>query len=81
MKKIKIKKILRVIIIVFISMVGVFSYSNSLINSKLNSDIKNPSEYSSMIILGAGIWGDRVSPQLKLRLDTAIELIDDLLQL
>ena len=41
------------------------------------SELKNNNDYDCILVLGAGIWGDRPSPMLQDRLDEAIKLYED----
>lgn len=40
------------------------------------SSLKNKNDYDCIIVLGAGIWGDKPSPMLQDRLDEAIKLYE-----
>lgn len=44
------------------------------IRSEWNAIIEDPASVDVLIVLGAGVWGDQPSPQLKLRLETAAAL-------
>ena len=41
------------------------------------SELKNKNDYDCIIVLGAGIWGDKPSPMLQDRLDEAIKLYEE----
>lgn len=41
------------------------------------SNLKNKNDYDCIIVLGAGIWGDKPSPMLQDRLDEAIKLYEE----
>jgi uncharacterized SAM-binding protein YcdF (DUF218 family) len=47
------------------------------IRSEWNSTIEEPSSIDLLIVLGAGVWGDQPSPQLKLRLQTAAKIFEE----
>ncbi|MCK8060254.1 MULTISPECIES: YdcF family protein [unclassified Fusibacter] len=70
-KKISIRLIAGVIIFV----IFIISSTYPLIHSEKTSEIEDLSNTDILIVLGAGLWGDRVSPQLALRLKTAFEII------
>lgn len=70
-----INKMKRLIVFMFICFFIVLVISFSLIQSEKKSDIEDISKIDTIIVLGAGLWGDQVSPQLRLRLTTAYELL------
>ena len=76
MSKGKIKILMIAILIIGVSLIGILLASQSLIKSEMNATVENIEDIDVMIVLGAGLWGDKVSPQLRLRLDTAMELIE-----
>lgn len=45
--------------------------SFTAIRSEWESTIEDPDSIDILIVLGAGVWGDQPSPQLKLRIETA----------
>ena len=46
------------------------------IRSEWSSTIEDPSSIDLLLVLGAGVWGTQPSPQLKLRLETAADIIE-----
>ena len=77
------KKILKIVlIIIFIVAVLVLSINFYVILSTKKQILKD-SEYSNLkdidciLVLGAGVWGDRPSPMLEDRLNTAIMLYEE----
>jgi len=77
------KKILKIgLIIIFIVAVLVLSINFYVILSTKKQILKD-SEYSNLkdidciLVLGAGVWGDRPSPMLEDRLNTAIMLYEE----
>lgn len=76
----KIIKYMMILIIIAITLVlsinfyVILSTKNQIIT--LDS-IKNNNEYDCILVLGAGIWGDRPSPMLQDRLDEAINLYNE----
>ena len=62
-----------VCLVLFINFYVVFSTKKQIISF---SEIKNNSDYDCIIVLGAGIWGDKPSPMLQDRLDEAIKLYE-----
>lgn len=57
-------------------LIGLIAFTSSLlaIRSEWNATINEPDSIHVLIVLGAGVWGDRPSPQLQLRLETAASL-------
>ncbi len=57
-------------------LIGLIACTSSLlaIRSEWNAAINEPDSIDVLIVLGAGVWGDRPSPQLQLRLETAASL-------
>lgn len=75
----KIIKYLIVLIILGISIVLSINYYVILSTKKQIvdlSNLKNNNDYDCIIVLGAGIWGDKPSPMLQDRLDEAIKLYE-----
>lgn len=70
-------KLMRICIILGILISIMLMTSLYLIDSESDSLVSNIDEVDVLIVLGAGIWGDQVSPQLALRLDTAMALISE----
>ena len=73
----KIIKYLIILIIIGITIVLSINFYVILSTQKqilTYSNIKNNNEYDCILVLGAGIWGDRPSPMLQDRLDEAIKL-------
>lgn len=67
--------ILRVIGLFFIIVFCVMGLSYYSIISEKNATIDHIHKTEAIVILGAGLWGDQVSPQLGLRLQTAYDLM------
>lgn len=55
----------------------VSSLSYFAIRSEWDSTIEDPSDIDVLVVLGAGVWGDQPSPQLKLRLKTAAKVFKE----
>lgn len=75
----KIIKYLIILIIVGISIVLSINFYVILSTKKQIvdlSNLKNKNDYDCIIVLGAGIWGDKPSPMLQDRLDEAIKLYE-----
>jgi vancomycin permeability regulator SanA len=76
----KIIKYIVILIIVTITLVISINFYVILSTKKqiitLDS-IKNNNEYDCILVLGAGIWGDKPSPMLQDRLDEAINLYNE----
>jgi vancomycin permeability regulator SanA len=75
----RIIKYLIILIIVGISIVLSINFYVILSTKKQIvdlSNLKNKNDYDCIIVLGAGIWGDKPSPMLQDRLDTAIQLYE-----
>ena len=68
----RIIKYLTILIIVGISIV--LSTKKQIVDL---SYLKNKNDYDCIIVLGAGIWGDKPSPMLQDRLDEAIKLYEE----
>lgn len=76
MKSISFKnKIKKLVILMSICLLLILLTSFALIQSGKRSNIDDISKIDTVIVLGAGLWGDQVSPQLELRLITAYELL------
>ena len=76
----RIIKYLIILIIVGISIVLSINFYVILSTKKQIvdlSNLKNKNDYDCIIVLGAGIWGDRPSPMLQDRLDEAIKLYEE----
>ena len=72
------KIIITIIIIVLIASLIPLSINFYVVGStkkQINTTIKD--EVDCILVLGAGIWGDKPSPMLQDRLDTAIKLYKD----
>ncbi len=68
-----------IVLLVLIVLVITIAWTN--INGEKTSKFENINNLETVIVLGAGLWGDKVSPQLALRLDETImvsELNNDL---
>ena len=70
-------KVIRLFIVFAVIVSIVLLSSLYLIDSESDSVVANVDEVDVLIVLGAGLWGDQVSPQLALRLNTAMELITE----
>jgi len=68
---------MKLIKLLFVLLIAVLFTSFILIQSENESDIEEISEIDAIIVLGAGIWGNQVSPQLELRLKTAYEILNE----
>lgn len=66
--------IIAITIILSINFYVVLSTKKQIV---LLDDIKNKNDYDCIIVLGAGIWGDKPSPMLQDRLDEAIKLYNE----
>ncbi|MBE6146242.1 MAG: SanA protein [Firmicutes bacterium] len=76
----RIIKYLIILIIVGISIVLSINFYVILSTKKQIVDLsylKNKNDYDCIIVLGAGIWGDKPSPMLQDRLDEAIKLYEE----
>lgn len=76
----RIIKYLIILIIVGISTVLSINFYVILSTKKQivdSSNLKNKNDYDCIIVLGAGIWGDKPSPMLQDRLDEAIKLYEE----
>jgi vancomycin permeability regulator SanA len=75
----KIIKYLIILIVVGISIILSINFYVILSTKKQItnlSELKNKNDYDCIIVLGAGIWGDKPSPMLQDRLDEAIKLYE-----
>lgn len=75
----KIIKYLIILIVVGISIILSINFYVILSTKKQIvdlSNLKNKNDYDCIIVLGAGIWGDKPSPMLQDRLDEAIKLYE-----
>ncbi len=78
MKKIiKYSLILIIILITIILSINFYVVLSTKKQIVLLDDIKNKNDYDCIIVLGAGIWGDKPSPMLQDRLDEAIKLYNE----
>lgn len=68
----KFKKFALILVLMFV-MVWILPYM--LIQSSKGDKVEQAEEIDVMIVLGSGLWGDKVSPQLSLRLDAAESLL------
>ena len=76
----KIIKYTLILIIIAITIILSINFYIVLSTKKqivLLDDIKNKNDYDCIIVLGAGIWGDKPSPMLQDRLDEAIKLYNE----
>ena len=76
----KIIKYLIILIVVGISIILSINFYVILSTKKQIvdlSNLKNKNDYDCIIVLGAGIWGDKPSPMLQDRLDEAIKLYEE----
>lgn len=77
------KKILKYLIIVLFILVIIILSINFYVSQTTKKQIIEDNDYSKIedadciIVLGAGIWGDKPSPMLEDRLQTAIKLYQD----
>ena len=77
------KKVLKYLLIVFICLMLLLFSLNIYVTSSTKKQIVNKNDYSKLndidciVVLGAGIWGDKPSPLLQDRLDTAISLYEN----
>lgn len=77
------KKIIKyLIILIVIGILTVLSINFYVVLSTKKqitnlSELKNKNDYDCIIVLGAGIWGDKPSPMLQDRLDEAIKLYEE----
>lgn len=65
----------KVMIFGLITGITCVSILSALILSEVNSTVNDHEQSDYIVILGAGLVGDQVSDRLKIRLDTAIEII------
>ena len=75
----KIIKYLIILIVVGISIILSINFYVILSTKKQItnlSELKNKNDYDCILVLGAGIWGDKPSPMLQDRLDEAIKLYE-----
>lgn len=66
--------IIGIILVLSINFYVVLSTKKQIIEP---STIKNNNEYDCILVLGAGVWGDKPSPMLQDRLDEAIKLYEN----
>ena len=77
------KKIIKyLIILIVVGIITVLSINFYVILSTKKqitnlNELKNKNDYDCIIVLGAGIWGDKPSPMLQDRLDEAIKLYEE----
>ena len=77
------KKVLKYLLIVLICLMLLVFSLNIYVTSSTKKQIINKNDYSKLndidciVVLGAGIWGDKPSPLLQDRLDTAISLYEN----
>ena len=77
------KKVLKYLLIVLICLMLLVFSLNIYVTSSTKKQIVNKNDYSKLndidciVVLGAGIWGDKPSPLLQDRLDTAISLYEN----
>jgi len=64
----------RLLIAMLILAIVACSLSFLAIRSEWNARIEEPDSIDVLIVLGAGVWGNRPSPQLQLRLESAASL-------
>lgn len=82
MKK-KLLKILLILLVIAIAMMIIIFVINGYVKSSTKSQILEEGEYSTLkdvdciLVLGAGVWGDRPSPMLEDRLLEGIKLYKD----
>lgn len=74
------KKMIKILLIVFIALIAIVFIINHFVKSSTKKQILSENEASKLedidciLVLGAGIWGDRPSPMLEDRLLQAISL-------
>ena len=77
------KKVVKYLLIILISLMLLLFSLNIYVTSSTKKQIVNKNDYSKLndidciVVLGAGIWGDKPSPLLQDRLDTAISLYEN----
>ena len=77
------KKVLKYLLIVLICLMLLVFSLNIYVTSSTKKQIVNKNDYSKLndidciVVLGADIWGDKPSPLLQDRLDTAISLYEN----
>jgi uncharacterized SAM-binding protein YcdF (DUF218 family) len=75
-RKFKSKGILGWILILFLIASAICAFSLSAILSQWDAEIEDPDSIDVLIVLGSGVWGTEPSPQLRLRLETALDVIN-----
>lgn len=65
------QRFVRLIVLILLIGLACSALSFFAIRSEWDSTIEDPTSVEVLIVLGAGIWGDQPSPQLKLRLQAA----------
>ena len=73
----KLKYSLRILIICLLVVFIIFCLSMYFISTKKSSKILDINNTDVIIVLGSGLCGDKVSPQLSLRLKTTYALIKE----
>lgn len=74
------RKVVKYLLIIFICLMLLVFSLNIYVTSSTKKQIISKNNYSKLndidciVVLGAGIWGDKLSPLLQDRLDTAISL-------
>ncbi len=71
------KKFIKGISLVLLIGIILSGLSFLAIRSEWDSTIEAPGSIDVLIVLGAGVWGDQPSPQLKLRLQTAATIFKE----
>ena len=77
------KKVVKYLLIILISLMLLLFSLNIYVTSSTKKQIVNKNDYSKLndidciVVLGAGIWGNKPSPLLQDRLDTAISLYEN----
>lgn len=77
------KKMIKILLIIFIALIAIVFIINHFVKSSTKKQILSENEASKLedidciLVLGAGIWGDRPSPMLEDRLLQAISLYEN----
>ena len=77
------KKMIKILLIVFIALIAIVFIINHFVKSSTKKQILSENEANKLedidciLVLGAGIWGDRPSPMLEDRLLQAISLYEN----
>ena len=77
------KKMIKILLIVFIALIAIIFIINHFVKSSTKKQILSENEASKLedidciLVLGAGIWGDKPSPMLEDRLLQAISLYEN----